>query len=460
MEVNDNRKVHFIAIGGAAMHNLALALNTKEGYEITGSDDEIFEPSRSRLQKAGLLPAEFGWFPEKIHKELEAVILGMHAREDNPELLKAKELGIKVYSFPEYLYEQTQNKTRVVIGGSHGKTSTTAMILFVLRRLNIPADYMVGAQIEGFDNMVSLSNEARIAVFEGDEYLTSPIDLRPKFHLYRPHIALLTGIAWDHINVFPTFDNYVEQFRIFSHLIEKEGRLIYFEGDENLCVIASNVRDDIAAIPYNTPSYKVVDGKTTMTIQDQQVPLQIFGEHNLQNLMGAFAVCLQLGVKKEDFLQIIAEFGGAANRLQKIAENKTSVAYKDFAHSPSKLKATVKAVKTQFPDRKLVACMELHTFSSLTKEFLPEYKGSMDEANIAYVYYNPEVIEHKKLDVITEEQVAAAFGGKNLKVFTDTNKLQAELRAIDYTNKNLLLMTSGNFSGVDLVQFAKEIIHT
>lgn len=458
MQQNNKKKVHFIAIGGAAMHNLALALNTKEGYEISGSDDEIFEPSRSRLQKAGLLPASFGWFPEKITSDLDAVILGMHARIDNPELIKANELGIKVYSFPEYLYQQTHNKTRVVIGGSHGKTSTTAMILFVLRRLNIPVDYMVGAQIEGFENMVNLSDEARIAVFEGDEYLTSPIDLRPKFHVYHPHIALLTGIAWDHINVFPTFDNYVEQFRIFSQLIEKEGKLIYYEGDENLCDIASKVRVDVVAMPYNTPSYTVKNGITTMSYHEQQIPLQIFGEHNLQNLMGAFAVCTQLGVKETDFFRIIADFGGAANRLQKVAENNCSVAYKDFAHSPSKLKATVKAVKTQFPDRKLVACMELHTFSSLTKEFLPEYNDSMKDADIAFVYFNPKVIEHKQLDTITEKQVAAAFGGKSLKVFTDTNKLQAELRSIDYTNKNLLLMTSGNFSGVDLIQFANELI--
>ncbi len=454
----EKRQVHFIAIGGAAMHNLALALNAKEGYKITGSDDEIFEPSRSRLEKAGLLPKEFGWFPKKVHKALDAVILGMHAREDNPELLKAKELGVKVYSFPEYLYEQTQHKTRVVIGGSHGKTSTTAMILYVLKQLNIAFDYMVGAQIDGFDNMVGLSDDSRIAIFEGDEYLTSPLDLRPKFHLYRPHIALLTGIAWDHINVFPTFDNYVEQFRIFSQLIEKDGRLVYFDGDKELCDIASQVRDDIVPIPYNTPLYNVVNGKTTITIKDQEVPLQIFGEHNLQNLMGALAVCIPLGIKKADFLRIIETFDGAANRLEKVAENKTSVAYKDFAHSPSKLKATVKAVKGQFSERKLVACMELHTFSSLTKEFLPEYKGAMAEADLAYVYYSPEVIKHKKLASITEQQVADAFGGKNVKVFTDSKKLQAELRKIDYDNKNLLLMTSGNFSGVDLVEFANELI--
>lgn len=452
------KKVHFIAIGGAAMHNLALALNSKEGYQITGSDDEIFEPSRSRLEKAGLLPKNFGWFPEKITSDLDAIILGMHARLDNPELVRANELGIKVYSFPEYLYEQTKDKTRVVIGGSHGKTSTTAMILFVLKRLGIATDFMVGAQIEGFDNMVSLSHEAKIAVFEGDEYLTSPIDLRPKFHLYRPHIGLVTGIAWDHINVFPTFDNYVEQFRIYSNLIEPNGKYIYYQGDEHLCDIATKVRPDITAIPYNTPAYEVVNGKTMVTFNAEKVTLQIFGEHNLQNMMGAWAVCSQLGINEHDFFESMAQFGGAANRLQKVAENAGSVAYKDFAHSPSKLKATVKAVKTQFPDRKLVACMELHTFSSLTEEFLPQYEGAMAEADTAFVYFSPEVIEHKKLNSITAQQVAAAFGGKNLEVYTDTLALQAKLRSIDYTNKNLLLMTSGNFSGVNLVDFANELI--
>ncbi len=404
------------------MHNLALALNTKEGYQITGSDDEIFEPSRSRLEKAGLLPETFGWFPEKITPETDAVILGMHAREDNPELLRAKELGIKIYSFPEYLYEQTRDKTRVVIGGSHGKTTTTAMILFVLKHLDIAADFMVGAQIEGFDNMVSLSEKAKIAVFEGDEYLTSPIDLRPKFHLYKPHIALLTGIAWDHINVFPTFDNYVEQFRVFAGLIEPKGELIYFSGDENLVEIARNARVDIAAIPYHTPSYKVVDGKTSVAINGVSYDLQIFGEHNLQNMMVAWGVCKALGVSERDFFTTMSLFGGAANRLQKVAETATSVAYKDFAHSPSKLKATVKAVKAQFPDRPLVACMELHTFSSLTADFLPQYKDAMTDADMAFVYFDPHVIEHKKLTAITADEVAKAFGGTNLRVFTDTKQ--------------------------------------
>ncbi|MDR1698292.1 MAG: Mur ligase domain-containing protein [Prevotellaceae bacterium] len=451
------KKVHFIAIGGAAMHNLALAMYHK-GYEVSGSDNEVFEPSRSRLSKYGLLPAETGWFPEKITPELDAVILGMHAQEDNPELLRAKELGIKIYSFPEYLYEQTQDKKRVVIGGSHGKTTITAMILFVLQKLGIKFDYMVGAQIEGFDTMVGLSDEAHIAIFEGDEYLTSPIDLRPKFHLYRPHVALLSGIAWDHINVFPTFDNYVEQFRIFASLIEPNGKLIYYKGDENLSEIAKNVRNDIEAIPYDTHTYVLENGKTFLINNNEKIEIAVFGEHNLQNLNGARLVCRQLGVSDNDFYRAISGFAGAANRLQKIAGNEYSAVYKDFAHSPSKLRATVKAMKNQFPERKLVACMELHTFSSLNKDFLPQYKNCMKDADIAFVYFNPEVVEHKHLETFTKEQVAEAFGGENLRVFDDAELLKQELQKIDFHNKNLLIMTSGNFSGMDIVGFTSELI--
>jgi len=452
------QRVHFIAIGGAAMHNLAIAISKKDNFLVTGSDDEIFEPSRTRLKENGLLPDEMGWFPERIHKELQAVILGMHATEDNPELIRAKELKLKIYSFPEYLFQQTRSKTRIVVGGSHGKTTTTAMILFVLKQLKIDVDYMVGAQIEGFENMVKLSYDSRIAVFEGDEYLTSPLDRRPKFHLYKPHIAVLTGIAWDHINVFPTFENYVEQFKIFTELMEVQGRLIYFDGDENLNKIAENLRRDIVPFPYNTPEYEVRNGITYLITKYGDIPLKVFGEHNLQNMNAARLACRQIGVTDEQFYSVISEFPGASNRLQKIAETQNSVAFKDFAHSPSKLKATVKAVKSQFPDRKLVACMELHTFSSLTGNFLPQYAGCMDEADLAFVYYNPDVILHKRLKEINPEQVKVAFGGNNLLVYTDSQALQQKLRELNYDNTALLLMTSGNFSGVNLIEFAKELL--
>lgn len=452
------QRVHFIAIGGAAMHNLAIAISKKNNFLVTGSDDEIFEPSYSRLKNSGLLPDQMGWFPERIHKGLSAVIIGMHATEDNPELKRAKELGLKIFSFPEYLYQQTRSKTRIVVGGSHGKTTTTAIILFVLKQLKIDADYMVGAQIEGFDNMVKLSYEARIAVFEGDEYLTSPIDRRPKFHLYKPHIAVLTGIAWDHINVFPTFPLYVEQFKKFTDLMEVQGRLIYFDGDDQLNQIVAHLRRDIVPFAYNTPDYKVSEGITYLITKKAEVALKVFGEHNLQNIEAARLACRQIGVTDDQFYSVIGGFPGASNRLQKITETKNAIAFKDFAHSPSKLKATVNAVKSQYPDRRLIACMELHTFSSLTEDFLPQYHACMDQADVAFVYYNPEVIQHKRLKDLSPDQVKKEFGGKNVEVFTDSALLQAALRKLDYNNSALLFMTSGNFSGVNLIEFAGELL--
>jgi UDP-N-acetylmuramate: L-alanyl-gamma-D-glutamyl-meso-diaminopimelate ligase len=451
-------RVHFIAIGGAAMHNLAIAVSQKKNYLVTGSDDEVFEPSLSRLKQYGLLPEKMGWFPERIHNKLDAVILGMHATIDNPELLRAKELGLKIFSFPEYLYQQTRSKTRIVVGGSHGKTTTTAMMLFVLKQLRIETDYMVGAQIEGFDNMVKLSYESRIAVFEGDEYLTSPLDRRPKFHLYKPHIAVLTGIAWDHINVFPTFQNYLEQFKQFADLMEAQGRLIYFDGDDNLNDMALTLRRDIVPFPYNTPEYEVRNGISYLITKKGDVALKFFGEHNLQNMNAARLALKQIGVTDEQFYSAITDFPGASNRLQKICETLYSVAFKDFAHSPSKLKAAVSAVKNQYPDRKLIACMELHSFSSLTEEYLPQYANSMDNADMAFVYYNPEVIQHKRLKEIQPEQVKAAFANENLLVYTDVEVLQKALRTLNYDNTALLMMTSGNFSGVNLIEFANELL--
>ena len=449
--------VHFIAIGGSAMHNLAIALHRK-GYQVTGSDDEVFEPSKSRLNKYDLLPEREGWFPKTIRRDLDAVILGMHAREDNPELLQAQELGLKIYSYPEYLYEQTKDKIRVVIGGSHGKTTITAMIMHVLRFNQIKFDYMVGAQLDGFDTMVSLSKEAKIAVFEGDEYLSSPIDLRPKFHLYFPHIALLSGIAWDHINVFPTFPFYVEQFQLFADKIQPNGSLIYFESDENLQEIAYKSREDIHKLPYRSHDSVIENGITYLLVNGKRIKLPIFGNHNLQNISGAQLVCHQLGVTDEQFYEAIAEFKGASRRLEVLAETEDCVIYNDFAHSPSKLKATTEAVKKQFPERKLVACLELHTFSSLKKEFLPQYKNTMDAADLAIVYFNPHTLEHKKLKPITVQQVAEAFDTPGLMVFTDADSLFTFLKSQSWAKANLLLMTSGNFSGTNLKDMAEEII--
>ncbi|MFA5330471.1 MAG: Mur ligase family protein [Prolixibacteraceae bacterium] len=450
-------RVHFIAIGGSAMHNLAIALH-KKGYQVTGSDDEVFEPSKSRLKNLGLLPEKEGWFPEKITPELDDVILGMHARQDNPELIRAQELGLKIFSYPEYLYEQTKDKICVVIGGSHGKTTITSMIMHVLRYNQIKFDYMVGAQLEGFDTMVSLTEEAKIAVFEGDEYLSSPIDRRPKFHLYFPNIGLLSGIAWDHINVFPTFPFYVEQFQIFADLIQPNGSLVYFENDTNLQQIATKSREDIQKLPYHSHTSVIENGITYLVSGEQKIRLQIFGDHNLQNISGAQLVCRQLGLSDDRFYSAIAEFKGASRRLEILAETENCTVFNDFAHSPSKLKATTDAVKKQFPERKLVACLELHTFSSLKKEFLPQYKNCMNAADQAIVYFNPLTIEHKKLEPITEQQVAEAFDSPGLTVSTDSDALFAFLKSQNWQNTNLLLMTSGNFSGKNLKELAEEVV--
>jgi UDP-N-acetylmuramate: L-alanyl-gamma-D-glutamyl-meso-diaminopimelate ligase len=437
-------RIHFIAIGGAAMHNLALAVAAKPGYIVTGSDDEIFDPARTHLKEAGLLPAEAGWFPEKITADLDAVILGMHAREDNPELIKARELGLKIYSFPEYLYEQTKDKIRIVVGGSHGKTTTTSMILYVLNKLGIEADYMVGAQIEGFERMVRLSETATYAVFEGDEYLTSPLDLRSKFLWYHPHVAILTGIAWDHINVFPTFDSYVETFRKFVDTIEPNGTFIYFKQDANLKNIADGARKDIVCVPYQEYT--------------GDVEMQVFGRHNLRNLQAAMLACHSIGVKPDDFYREISTFTGASNRLEKIAEAGNNVAYKDFAHSPSKLKATVNAVREHHQGKRLIACMELHTFSSLMAEFLPQYKDCMSEADVAFVYFNPHVVEHKRLTPITVDEVRQSFGKGNITVFTDSKLLEQTLREQKYDNTALLMMSSGTFDGIDVKALAQDLI--
>lgn len=451
-----HHKIHFIAIGGSAMHNMALAMNEK-GYRVTGSDDEINEPSKSRLQKAGLLPERIGWFPEKITSDLEAVILGMHAREDNPELIKAKELGLRIYSYPEYIYEATKGKTRIVIGGSHGKTTITAMILHVLKASNIKTDFMVGAQLEGFTTMVQLTNEATIAVIEGDEYLASPIDRRPKFHLYHPNIAIISGIAWDHINVFPTFDIYVDQFTQFINLIEQDGCLIYCEKDEVLKKIATENGKNIRKTPYGIPQHIIENGTTSIFHSTGKYPMQIFGAHNLMNLNAAMNACREVGVTEEQFLIAIQNFKGAAKRLELVFINRHFNFYKDFAHSPSKLKATTQSVKEQFEGRKLIACMELHTFSSLNEAFLNEYRGSMDAADEAIVYYNPHTIAHKKLKEITKEQVLSSFNRKDLTVFTDSLQLLTYLQNKRYNNSVLLMMSSGNFDGIDFTNLAGEL---
>lgn len=444
-------RIHFIAIGGSVMHQLALALNGK-GYVVTGSDDEIFEPAASNLKKAGLLPTQTGWYPEKITKDIDAVILGMHAKSDNPELQKARELGLQIFSFPEYIFKESENKKRVAVGGSHGKTTTTAMIMHVLQQSKINFDYLVGARLNGFDQSVQVT-DAPLIVCEADEYPASVIEKRPKFHFLFPHIAVLTGIAWDHINVFPTFDFYLDQFSFFINTIVKGGVLIYNNRDEVLTkLIDKNARIDIQYIPYAVPVHSIENGVTTVTIGKEKTTLKIFGNHNLLNLHAAYYVCKQLGISDKDFCNAIATFSGAAKRLEILFGNNDYNIYRDFAHAPSKVKASIDAVKQQFPHRRLIAVLELHTFSSLNEKFMQEYAGSMEQADEAIVFYSKHALELKRLPMLPPESVKKGFKKNNLMVITNRPELEQKLTAMDTRNSNLLFMSSGNYDGMDILK--------
>ncbi|MFN4082880.1 MAG: UDP-N-acetylmuramate--L-alanine ligase [Bacteroidia bacterium] len=441
-------KFHFISIGGAVMHNLALALH-KKGFTVTGSDDEIYEPAKSRLMQYNLLPSSAGWFPEKITKDLDGVILGMHAKADNPELQKAQELGLKIYSFPEFMYMQTANKLRIVVGGSHGKTTTTAMILHVLKQQNIAFDYLVGSQLEGFDTMVGFSSESKIAVFEGDEYLTSPIDRRPKFHVYKADIGIITGVAWDHMNVFPTYDIYKEQFKIFAEQIPANGKLIFFNDDKDLVNIIEHSDIKAHKISYSTPQFEINDGQVFVLHHSIKYPLQIFGSHNLQNMMAALFACKNVGINETDFLKAMATFKGTAKRMEILKQTDKSIIIRDFAHAPSKVKATVNAVKELHPQRKLIAVYELHTYSSLSKEFLPQYINTLQKADVAAVLYSKHALQMKNMPMLEKQDVYNGFGNA-VKVFDNKDELYQFIKDNFSENTNLLLMSSGNFDGMKL----------
>jgi UDP-N-acetylmuramate: L-alanyl-gamma-D-glutamyl-meso-diaminopimelate ligase len=447
--------IHFIAIGGSVMHQLAISLY-KKGYLVTGSDDEIFEPAASNLKANGILPASPGWFPEKIHLGIDAVILGMHAREDNPELKKARELGLSIYSFPEYIYRESLNKKRVVVGGSHGKTTTTSMIMHVLQKTGVDFDYLVGAKLEGFEQSVRISN-APIIICEGDEYPASAIEKRPKFHFLFPDIAILTGIAWDHINVFPTFDNYLEQFRIFINMIEPGGVLIYNITDAVLKNLVDSQPVPVRKSGYGVPEYRIENGKTRVELEGLQGDLRIFGNHNLLNLNAALLACRELGIGNADFLEAISSFSGASKRLELLSRNAFTNIYRDFAHAPSKVKATIEAVKQQFPERRLIAVLELHTYSSLNEQFLKEYDGTMDGADLAAVFYSKHALELKRLPELPITRVYDGFGKDGLMVFNEKTGLEKWLAKQSYENANLLLMSSGNYDGSDIINFANKI---
>ncbi|MFN3849740.1 MAG: UDP-N-acetylmuramate--L-alanine ligase [Spirosomataceae bacterium] len=451
------QRIHFIAVGGAVMHNLALALHRK-GIIVTGSDDEIYDPAKSRLEAAGILPAEFGWFPEKISTELDAVILGMHAHADNPELKKAQELGIKIYSFPEYIYEQSKDKLRVVIAGSHGKTSITSIILHVLKYHNRKFDYLVGALIEGFDIMVGLDDDSPVIIIEGDEYPESKIHLKSKFLFYHPHLVLISGVAWDHFNVFPTFESYVSTFEELADGLPKAGGILYDETDELARIIGEKDRTDVSKLPYKAHPYKVENGKFYLLTKQGEIPLELFGEHNMKNLNGAMIILDRLGITEEQFYEAIQTFKGAAKRLEKLGENANTVIYRDFAHAPSKLEATTNAGKSLYNNRRLVACYELHTFSSLNKDFLPQYADKMRDADIAAVFYSPHTLEMKRMPMISSDEVKKAFNRPDLQVFTDRELFKDFLMSQNWFQTNLLLMSSGTFNGLDLQKVADEIL--
>ena len=446
-------KVHFVAIGGSVMHQLAMALQ-KKGYNVTGSDDEIFEPAKSNLEKAGLLPAETGWFPEKIDESLDSVILGMHAKQDNPELLKARNLNLKIYSFPEYIFQESRQKTRAVVGGSHGKTTTTSMIMHVLKKAAKRFDYLVGAKLDGFDQSVNIT-DAPVIVCEGDEYPASAIEKRPKFHFLFPHIAIITGIAWDHINVFPTFEFYLEQFRIFIEKIEPGGLLIYNETDSVLQrLVDENRRKDLEYQPYGLPEHSIREGSTLIQLEAEQGSLKVFGNHNLLNLHAAFFTCKKLGVSTKTFVDAISNFTGASKRLEVLAKSDDVIVFRDFAHAPSKVKATIEAVAQQYPARKLIAVLELHTYSSLNEQFMDEYRGAMDRATEAAVFYSKHALELKRLPELSKEKVKQGFAKDNLVVLNNRSDLEKWLSSFSYSETNVLLMSSGNYDDADILTFA------
>ena len=446
------RKVHFISIGGSVMHSLAIELK-RLNYVVTGSDDVIYEPSKSSLIENDLYPKELGWHESNIKDDLDFVILGMHARSDNPELKLAKHKKIKIYSFPEFVYEYSKNKTRVVIAGSHGKTTIASMVLHVLKNNTINVDYLLGAKIEGLSNSVSLSNENDFIIIEGDEYLSSRIHDTPKFHVYKPNIALISGISWDHVNVFPTFDVYKNQFGVFIDKIVDGGVLIYNDNDLEILDLLKNNQNFIRKIPYSRHNYIAKDNKFFIETDEGILPLKIFGKHNMENLSGAKQVCNLIGLTDDEFYNSILTFKGATNRLQLKEIKLGRSVIIDFAHSPSKLKASIDAVKTNFSGE-LVGVYELHTFSSFHKKFQIHYRGTMDKCDYPIIFIDRSNPKLKNQD-LDEESLKKSFNNLKMKFIFDKDELDNYIMSFEQLNLNLLLMSSGKFGGIDVDRLSK-----
>ncbi|WP_156309281.1 UDP-N-acetylmuramate--L-alanine ligase [Sphingobacterium endophyticum] len=452
-------RIHFIAIGGSIMHNLAINL-AEQGHQVTGSDDQIVEPSKSQLKEAGLLPKELGWFPEKITEDIDAVILGMHADENNPELQKAKELGIRIYSFPEFVYEQSSEKTRVVIAGTYGKTTITSMIMHVLKKLGRNFDYLVGAQLEGFDKLLQLSPENNLIIIEGDEYYASAMNKQSKFLKYKPNIALISGVDWDHFKTVISQEDYFKQFEDFIRTIVPKGTLIYNKDDKNTREVVERTMDiKINRHGYKLPEYSINKGITYVQVGEHNIPLKVFGKHNLSNISGAFTVCEWLGVKRDEFYAAIQDFRSSIRYLEFVASQNGSVVYQDFAHTPGKLRSSIHAVKEQFPNQALVTIIELNGYDSLDSEFITEYANSMNESDFAVVFVNTSLIKEKNiaLDNLIW-RLNEAFNHPAFQVITQMAELEDFLETFKSNGYNLLFMSSNNYNGVNMTSFADKFL--
>ncbi len=448
-----SKKVHLIAIGGSIMHNLALALDS-QGFMLSGSDDQIFEPARTRLKNRGICPEKEGWFSEKINTDLSFVVLGMHAKPDNPELVKALELGVKVYSFPELVAEMYSNSTRIVVAGSHGKTTTTSMMMHVFKALGKQFDYLVGAQLEGFDVMVALDKK-EYSIIEGDEYLSSCLDPRPKFMHYSPQIAIITGIAWDHYNVFPTFDSYKNAFVQLIQSMKEGSLLLWYEGDSDLAELVGEYAQHLKTIAYKESEFVIQGNKCYLISEEACYSLEVFGRHNLQNMNSVIKVCEYLNFNSIDVCTSLSTFKGAAKRMQLLQNNGDLIIYQDFAHAPSKVKATINALRETYPYHHLHCFLELHTYSSLNKNFLPQYYSTVNECDEITIYFDPKALEIKRMEALDLQFIKDSFGRQNMNVIDNPAELKVQMDIARKGRGLLVFLGSGNWAGMELVVYNK-----